>query len=134
MTDQPNTARLNHVLVVDDNVELARTYQELLQSHDYRVTTAHDGVHALKFIQDADVDAILCDLSMPQLEGDMFYYAAQRVRPELTRRFIFVTGQAENPKYNAFLKQTGVPVLSKPVPVNGLLDALKNIFAGQPQS
>ncbi len=130
MTTEPTKpAAQKHVLVVDDNVELAQTFQELLQLHGYRVSLAHEGVQALKMITQTDVDAILCDLSMPQLEGDMFHNAAAHVRPELTERFIFVTGNASNPKYEPFLKQVNARVLQKPVKMDDLVGALKELFA-----
>jgi CheY-like chemotaxis protein len=132
MTDQPKADRQRHVLVVDDNVELAQTYRELLQVFDYRVTTAGNGVLALKYIMDHEVDVILCDLSMPQLEGDMFYDAARRMRPELGERFIFMTGHVGNPRYEPFLKRENVPVLYKPVSADNLLKALAAVFAKQP--
>jgi len=119
-----------HVLVVDDNVELAQTFQELLELHGYKVSLAHDGVQALKLITQLDLDAIICDLSMPQLEGDMFHNAAAHVRPELSQRFIFVTGHAGNPKYEAFLKRVDARVLYKPVQVKDLVGALSQVFGG----
>lgn len=125
MAKQAEPAALKHVLVVDDNVELAQTYQELLQMNHYRVSLAHDGVQALKLLTELDVDAIVCDLSMPGLEGDMFHNAALHVRPELGRRFIFVTGHAGNPKYEPFLKRVDARVLYKPIQVRQLLDALR---------
>lgn len=132
MAEQANMAGPRHLLVVDDNVELAQTHQQLLELHGYRVTLAHDGVQALKLISQTDVEAVVCDLSMPQLEGDMFYNAAAHVRPELTQRFIFVTGHANNPKFDGFLKRTGVPVLYKPIAVKDLLAALEQLFKPLP--
>jgi CheY-like chemotaxis protein len=117
-----------HLLVVDDNVELAQSFKELLELHGYRVSLAHDGVQALKLMTQADVDGIVCDLTMPQLEGDMFHNAASHVRPELTDRFVFVTGNANNPKYEAFLKRVNARVLYKPVKVNDLVAAVKELF------
>ena len=38
----------NHVLVVDDDIELSLLYQGLLQAHGYRVSTAANGAQALK--------------------------------------------------------------------------------------
>jgi two-component system sensor kinase len=128
MAKQAEAAGRKHVLVVDDNVELAQTYQELLQLHDYRVSLAHDGVQALKLLAHSHVDAIICDLSMPLLEGDMFYNAAVHVRPELIGRFVFVTGHAGNPKYDPFLKTANARVLYKPVQVNQLLEALRGLL------
>jgi CheY-like chemotaxis protein len=128
MADQANAAGGKHVLVVDDNPELVQIYQELLQSQGYCVSTAGNGVQALKFISSAEVDAILCDLNMPELEGDMFYNAALHVRPELGQRFIFITGNAGSPKYEPFLKKTGAQILCKPVPVKDLLEALERLL------
>ena len=132
MATQAEPAAPKHVLVVDDNVELAQTFQELLQLHDYRVSIAHDGVQALKLLAQSDVDAIVCDLSMPQLEGDMFHNAAVHVRPEIGPRFVFVTGNAGNPKFEPFLKRVNARVLYKPVQVNDLLKALSAVFSPPP--
>jgi CheY-like chemotaxis protein len=128
MTDQPNAVTQKHILVVDDNVELAQTYQELFEAHDYQASIAANGVLALKLLLNAEFDAILCDLSMPQLEGDMFYLTVERVRPQLARRFVFVTGNAGNPKYEAFFKNVECPVLYKPVSIDKLLEALRGVF------
>jgi CheY-like chemotaxis protein len=130
MTTEPTKpAAQKHVLVVDDNVELAQTFRELLQLHGYQVSLAHEGVQALRMITQMDVDAILCDLNMPQLEGDMFHNAAAHVRPELTERFIFVTGHSGNPKYEPFLKRVNARVLQKPVKIDALLAALEALWS-----
>ncbi|MDB6019579.1 MAG: hypothetical protein JWR19_4068 [Pedosphaera sp.] len=128
MTHQPNAVTQKHILVVDDNVELAQTYKELFEAHDYQASIAANGVLALKLLLNAEFDAILCDLSMPQLEGDMFYLTVERVRPQLARRFVFVTGNAGNPKYEAFLENVECPVLYKPVSIDKLLEALRGVF------
>jgi CheY-like chemotaxis protein len=129
VTDHLHADKPRHLLVVDDNLELAQNYQELLLEHGYQVSLAANGVQALKFILANELDAILCDLSMPQLEGDMFHLTVQRVRPQLARRFVFVTGNAGNPRYDDFLKNVGSPVLYKPISVDKLLDALCGLFS-----
>ena len=132
MAEPTNPVAQKHLLVVDDNVELAQTFQELLELHGYRVSLAHDGVQALKLMTQADVDGIVCDLSMPQLEGDMFHNAAGHVRPELSDRFVFVTGNVGHPKYEAFLKRVNARVLQKPVKVADLVAAVKELFERSP--
>jgi DNA-binding NtrC family response regulator len=131
MEHQVDAAKPKHVLIVDDNVELAQAYQELLQSHAYEASVANNGVQALKIVmhKESVVDAILCDLSMPQLEGDMLYVTIQRVRPHLTERFIFLTGHGSNPKYQAFLDKLNCPVLYKPVSMDKLLQTLTDLLA-----
>jgi CheY-like chemotaxis protein len=125
-----------HVLVVDDDIELTLTWQALLQVHDYRASTAANGVQALKLVMESDVDAILCDLNMPELSGDLFYIEVSRARPHLLKRFIFVTGNADDSLYETFLKGTKAPVLFKPVSFDRLLEKLQAVLgteAGPPE-
>ena len=120
-----------HVLVVDDDIQLALTFQALLQVHGYRVSTATDGGQALKLVLNSDVDAILCDLHMPELTGDLFYLEVTRVRPHLLKRFIFITGNADDPLYETFLKSVKAPVLPKPFSIDRLLGKLKAVLGSE---
>jgi CheY-like chemotaxis protein len=128
MTGQSGTEKQRHLLVVDDNLELAQTYRELFEVHGYRVAIATNGFLALNYVLEHAVDAILCDLSMPQLDGDAFHVAVQKVKPELSTRFLFVTGNAGNPKYEEFFQKVNCPVLYKPVLMDKLLDALDGLI------
>jgi len=128
MENQDGPAPSRHVLVVDDDIQLALTFQALLQVHGYRVSTAADGAQALKLVLQSDVDAILCDLQMPELTGDLFYAEVGRARPHLLKRFIFITGNADDPIYETFLKSVNAPVLPKPVSIDRLLGKLKAVL------
>ena len=125
---QPKAAKSKHILVVDDDIEFAMMYHAMLSLRDYRVSTAGDGVEALKLVSNDSVDAILCDLSMPELAGDLFYMAVGRARPHLLKRFIFITGNAENPIYEPFLKSVKAPVLRKPISFDQLLETLRVVL------
>lgn len=124
MEEQTAEAKRHHVLVVDDNLELAQTFKQLLEENGYTVTLAPNGVLALKTILKSDVDAVVCDLKMPQLEGDMFYITVERVKPSLCQRFVFITGMGADPKFRPFINQVQVPVLFKPVAVHVLLEEI----------
>ena len=115
------------VLIVDDDLELASIYQHLLETFNYEVSTAANGKVALGQLLSRDVDAIICDLRMPELEGDLFYSTIERVKPYLCRRFIFLTGVADDPKYHSFLNQVRSPVLHKPVHPERLLMELQRL-------
>lgn len=119
------------MLIVEDDLELAQIYEHLLGGFQYEVSIATDGVLALKRILAQDVDAVLCDLRMPELDGDLFYNAIERTKPHLCSRFIFITGAAEDPKYQAFLKQVKAPVLRKPVHPAQLLEELRRLLSAQ---
>ena len=57
------------VLMMEDDLVLARMYQTLLQNHGYDVKTAVDGETGLKEALDIHPDLILLDIRMPKMDG-----------------------------------------------------------------
>ncbi|MCL4253218.1 MAG: pyridoxal-phosphate dependent enzyme [Anaerolineae bacterium] len=58
------------VVVVDDNPNDRRLIRRLLQSHkNYRVYEASNGAEGLKVIADRKPDLVVCDLTMPEMDG-----------------------------------------------------------------
>jgi CheY-like chemotaxis protein len=127
VVDRQPASHKKCVLIVDDDLELASIYRHLLETFNYEVNTAANGKVALEQILSRDVDAIICDLRMPELEGDLFYSTVERVKPYLCGRFIFLTGAADDPKYHSFLSQLKSPVLHKPVHPERLLTELQRL-------
>ena len=130
MDTATGAARKRHILIVDDDADLAWFFQELLKLHGYETTIMSDGVPALKHALHHHVDVILCDLQMTKLDGDLFFATIERVKPALARRFIFVTGLADEARFQKFVSTVEVPVLRKPVPVEKLLDEIERVTRG----
>ncbi len=59
----------DHVLVVDDDPNMARLLVRHLARTGYRVTSADSGTTALEQLAAGDVDVILSDVHMPGLDG-----------------------------------------------------------------
>jgi len=57
------------LLIIEDDLVLARMYQTLLQNHGYDVKTAVDGETGLKEALDIHPDLILLDIRMPKMDG-----------------------------------------------------------------
>jgi DNA-binding response OmpR family regulator len=103
------------VLIVEDDRELADVLRALVKSRGYEVCVAHRGVEALWDVLSRDYDAIVCDMVMPTMPGDMFYLAVKKMKPHLCRRFLFITGHHHEPKIAAFLSSVSGAVLLKPL-------------------
>jgi DNA-binding response OmpR family regulator len=58
-----------HILLVEDEVKLARFVELELQSEGYRITVAHDGISALTLVRESEPDLILLDWMMPGMTG-----------------------------------------------------------------
>jgi len=123
----PNAPRKRHVLIVDDDVELARFFSELLRLHGYDTSVEADATLALKHALLQQTDAVICDLHMPALDGDLFYATIERTNPQLARRFLFVTGAADEERFRKFISTVDAPVLRKPVAVEALVGEVERI-------
>ena len=59
------------ILVVDDNLVVLKLLRHLLESEDYLVITAENGVEALKLASTESPDIIVTDYEMPEMDGVM---------------------------------------------------------------
>jgi CheY-like chemotaxis protein len=119
---------IRSILLLDDDLELADTLKALIETRNYVVTLAHNGVEGLREVMQMDFDVILCDMMMPTMPGEMFYLAVQKVKPHLCKRFLFVTGHGDSPRVNDFLQRTDGLALFKPVPVDELLQMISLVI------
>ncbi|MBL6458230.1 response regulator [Belnapia sp. T6] len=101
-------------LVIDDEAELAGVLVRMLAVHGFRCDFAVTGREARDLLSRSEYDAILCDLRMPDMDGQALYCWLERQRPHLCRRTAFVTGDALSRVAAEFLARSGRPVLEKP--------------------
>jgi CheY-like chemotaxis protein len=71
------------VLVVDDDMGICRSIQEMLAAEGCVVETASDGVEGLRRIESADFDVILTDVVMPEMDGYELYSVVRERYPDL---------------------------------------------------
>jgi CheY-like chemotaxis protein/two-component sensor histidine kinase len=113
------------VLVIDDEVALARTLSSaLVEEHDVVATSS--GREALELLHKDDrFDVVLCDLMMPDVTGMDVYERVAKERPDLAARFVFVTGGAFTARAREFLDQVSSPRLEKPFDIPRLMDLIR---------
>lgn len=61
-----------HILIVEDEKEIADILELYLSSEDYVVTRAENGVEGLRAMEEKAFDLIICDLMMPLMDGYEF--------------------------------------------------------------
>ena len=127
METDAGTPRKRHVLIVDDDIELAWSFKKSLEHCGYDATIVPDGGLALKFVLQHPLDAVVCDLQMSRLEGDLLYAAVERSNPSLARRFIFITGEGDSQLLRKFIGSVELPVLRKPITMVVLLDEVMRV-------
>lgn len=125
----PASVPRRKVLLLDDDLDLCEILKSVIEWHRYEVTVVYRGVEGVREIMERDYDAIVCDIMMPNMPGDMFYLAVQQLKPHLCRRFIFITGHEGNPSVNAFLKLAAGLVLFKPLATDQLIMKIAQVIA-----
>ena len=128
----PRRARAQ-ILVVDDDALVASAMAAALAAEGHEVDVAEDGVAALARISARRYDVVLTDVRMPRLDGPGLYKELGRIRPELTSRVIFVTGDTLSPATRRFLETVGAPSVRKPFEPRQLRAAVRSLLNGEPR-
>jgi len=116
------------ILLVDDDATLADLTRMILEENGYDVDVASDGVHGIKKVLENDYSVILCDMVMPNVAGDMFYTAVERVKPHLCRRFLFMTGHHGDRKIDEFIRKVRGLILWKPFQPHVLMESIQAVL------
>ena len=119
-----SSSETRRILLLEDDLTLQSIIREFLEEQFYHVVAVTNGVDGVRALLKDDFDSIICDMMMPKLPGDMFYAAVERMRPELCRRIIFITGHRGNTKVNDFIKQVKGTMLLKPFRMDDLIEAI----------
>lgn len=108
------------ILVIDDDELVAKTASRVL-GHEHEVLTAGGGREAINvLLEDGDFDLVLCDLMMPEMNGMELHAEVQHRRPELSERFVFITGGASVPQAREFLASVPNMHVEKPFDFDNL--------------
>jgi DNA-binding response OmpR family regulator len=116
------------ILLLEDRDDFRDILRDYLVSCGYQVISVRSGVEGLREIMKAPVDLVICDMMMPQMGGEMFYWAVTRVRPAAGQRFIFFTGHKNNPAIDFFFQRVNATVLFKPFKMSALDAAIRDVF------
>ncbi|MEO0707466.1 MAG: hybrid sensor histidine kinase/response regulator [Cyanobacteria bacterium J06649_5] len=122
------------ILTIDDSITVRQTLAEALQKANYQVIQASDGAEALQQLEHyPDVQAILCDIEMPRMNGFEFLKARQQIPEVAAIPTIMLTSRAGD-KHRALTQELGATTyLTKPYLTPQLLKTLSEAIDGQTQ-
>jgi CheY-like chemotaxis protein len=134
-------AGARRILVIDDDRLLAETLRMMIADfaafevgQDIAVEVVTSGREAARIFEAAadagasDYDLVICDLSMPGVDGITLYESLVSRGSPLARRFVLVTGGAFTPAAAASIERHALPCLHKPFDSARLAETLRPYF------
>ncbi len=120
-----------HIMLVDDEVDILITSKALLKQLGYEIETFLDGASALRtFLKKPDqYDLIITDLTMPNMTGDIFSKEVLKIRKDMP--IIMCTGFNEN--FNQTMAESiGIrKYIQKPFTTRKLSSSIRQIMAAE---
>lgn len=101
-----------HILLVEDDIDLANLTQEYLENFNLKVDVIDDGEKAVRSILDNPPDLILLDIMLPSIDG---IEVCRQVRSEYNGPIIMLTARTEQMDQILGLEIGADDYLCKPV-------------------
>lgn len=125
--DADRSPRPRKALVVDDEESNAALVKRVLAAAGYDVESTTLSRRALAMIERTAYDAVVADVKMPELSGQELYGRVCQIRPEMARRFIFITGDIDGEDTRQFLNETRCSYFLKPFNLEKLTAAVDTL-------
>jgi CheY-like chemotaxis protein len=113
------------ILVIEDEYQMRANIATILEMEAFDVICAENGRRGVELARTEKPDLILCDLMMPDIDGEAVLEHLRREPHTARIPFVFLTARGQT----AFVKKT-LPVaperyLGKPVSAQELLDTIQ---------
>jgi len=121
-----------YVLIVDDDPDIREGIVAVLETNDYHLATASNGIECMEHIRDELPDLLILDMLMPRMDG-FAVIRELRSDPELTGiPIIILTTVIEDAAYRRYELETGVAMgvsnyIEKPASPDELLRSVSAI-------
>jgi two-component system cell cycle sensor histidine kinase/response regulator CckA len=127
--------RRGHVLIVDDEPQLAWAIKRLLDPEHEVVAVTHGREALDRMAAGQRFDVIVCDLTMPYMNGEELYKEVERrFGSTMAAHILFVTGGTLSDNTRIFLEQVPNPRLYKPFESEELRAFVRKLVALPPSS
>jgi DNA-binding response OmpR family regulator len=114
-----------HLLVVDDDTEIAQILSRYFGSHGFRVSTAGDGTQMRRVLDSEAVDVVMLDLGLPGEDG---FSLTRHLREHWHGPVIIVTGRGESVDRVVGLELGADDYVTKPFELRELLARVRSVL------
>ena len=113
------------ILIVDDDVGMVQTLQDIFTLRRYEVLTADSGERALALVRARTPDVVLMDIKMPGLNGVHALQAMKRAAPGI--KVIMMTAFARDELVQEAWSADPIAVVPKPLDLDHVLTLVQHV-------
>lgn len=117
---------MQHILLIEDNLEVRENTAEILQLAGYKVNTAPDGKKGVEQAHHSKPDLIICDIMMPVLDGYGVLHMLSKNAETANIPFIFLTAMTERIEVRKGMEMGADDYITKPFDKTELLKAIES--------
>ena len=119
-----NDKTKNRILIIEDDPDLRESTTDFLSEIGYDVIQAPNGLEGIKMALTGLPDLILCDISMPDLNGFEVYRTIQENKATFLIPFIFLTAKSEKEDIRTGMQLGADDYITKPFDYDELLTSI----------
>lgn len=87
---------MEYLLIIEDDVNIRESLEEIFELAGYTVASAKNGKEGYDMILEETPDLVICDVSMPELNGfELLAAINQRMKDDVIPPFLFLTAKVE---------------------------------------
>ena len=116
--------KIQKILIVEDDPDLVETYTDLLEMHEYSVTSTGKALNAIALVTRLKPNIVLLDLNLAGQSGVVVLNMIRGYQPLKNTKVVVITGHPEMLKGKLDTSRVDL-ILSKPVANQKLLEAIK---------
>jgi DNA-binding response OmpR family regulator len=87
---------MKKILIIEDDIVLRENTSEFIKKQNFEVFIAEDGLIGIQQTLKHLPDLILCDISMPNMNGYDFYKTIKQIKATSTIPLVFLSAKTKN--------------------------------------
>ncbi|MFT5251607.1 MAG: PAS domain S-box-containing protein, partial [Flavobacteriales bacterium] len=120
---------MKKILIIEDDTVLRENTAEFIKGQNFEVFTAEDGLVGVQQTLQHLPDLILCDISMPNMNGLDFYKTIKQIKATSTIPLVFFSARTENEDVRAGMQLGADDYITKPFSLYELLKVINTRIA-----
>jgi DNA-binding NarL/FixJ family response regulator len=113
------------ILIIEDHESLRLTVEQILKREGFTTLSASDGGTGLALALEKRPHVVLCDVTLPVMDGHEILQALRADPRGRTMQFIFLTGRGDRSDLRCGMNLGADDYLAKPVSREELLEAIR---------